>query len=313
MKVFAALENVDRRILGAVRFTNAVDGSPVGGALEITAEPLAQGAVPAPNSVFGVRVLRNRFGMHVLQSADGFDDYTDVFLPEPTAPPDGSQHARLRVKDPAGRFLPARFTVDLPRSLRQGGPTPPIASPLLVPLLPAPAAPLADGWCVLRILVWREVSAPTIANPSATLNLPLPGALIVVWPATPEPPGPATVPLGSGLSDWRQRADGTVADAAEALVAVAGVPVTQWNPVGGGPVVSFAQPARLEVRFDPAFDPGAPDALPDVAALRVVGPGVVRTGRTAPLDLRARARLACHLTVTLAHTLQLSALAETSP
>ena len=145
MTVFVPLENVDRRILGAVRFVNAVDNSPIGGALEITAEPLAPGSVPASGTVTGVRVLRNRFGLYVLQSANGFREYTDAFLPEPTVPPDGTRHARLRVSDPAGRFLPARFTVDLPRSLHEGGATPPVSNPVVVPLLPTPAVPLADG------------------------------------------------------------------------------------------------------------------------------------------------------------------------
>ena len=154
--------------------------------------------------------------------------------------------------------------------------------------------------------------APTPADPNATSLLPLPGALVVVWPGTADPPPAGTQPLGCGLADWRRRADGTFADAAEALVAVAGVPVTQWNPVGGGPVVSYAQPARLEVRFDPAFAPTAAGALPDPAALWAVGAGIVCTARSDPLDLQARARLSCHLTVTPANALLLSRLTETN-
>ncbi len=310
MKTFEWLEDLDRRILAAVRFVNDVDGSPISGPLEVTGDPaFANGA----DEVRQLKILRNRAGLHGLQYAPKFRDYCATFIPDPTAPtpppaPESSA-AHLRVNDPAGRYLPAAFIARLPRALPGDPSTAPRASdPLEIRLLPAPAAPLADGWAVLRVTVWRELAGGA--------RVPLHGALVrVLRPAAEVTPTTREL-LGRGLTDWRRRPDGSAPDAAEALVAVPRIPVVQFSTATTGSVLSATQGIRLELRYAPAFDPAKPAALPNLAALsaqvpplgikRVALPADTTQPDGAPLTLRARQRSACSLLLTAAGELQLS-------
>ncbi len=300
MSTFRWLEDLDRRVLGAVRFVSDVDASPIAGPLEVS---VASGHAADPGVVLSIRIQRNRFGLHILQSAPGFESYTAAFIPDPTAPPIESRVVYLRVNDPSGRFLPAEFSVRLPRALPGvSAAAARITSPVDVRLLPSPATPLADGWAVLRALVWREVSPGSF--------LPLRGALLRVLRQVDGAAIEDLEQLGCGLTEWRPWPDGSRPAAAEALVAVPGIPVTQWNPSAGGPVVSTGQAIRLELRYAPAFDPALPGAIPDLAALNAAAPSalVVRAALPAgeSLQLQARERRTLPLLLTLGGALQLS-------
>jgi len=295
MKTFQWMEDLDRRVLAAVRFVSDVDGAPIGGALSITADP---SHTADPNEVLHLRVLRNRFGLHVLQFSPSFAEYCGAFDPVPASPSLETRTAHLRVTDPEGRYLPAAFEVHLPRA----EPTVPPALgnvdvPVEVRLLPAPNAPLADGWAVLRVTVWREITAG--------IKVPLRGALIRLLRDDD-----GTTLVGQGLSEWRHRPDGSLATTAEALVAARGIPVVQFNPAAGGAVLSATQPVRVELRRMPALNLAAPDAFPDLAALLAdVPPASVQTAAlpiATTLPLHARLRGSCALTLTAAGELQLS-------
>ncbi len=293
-KQFFAKENLDGRLLGAIRFVNDVDGTPLAADLEIGTAPLPAGQAPNPNEAAPVRVLRSRFGLHVLTAGRGFADYINQFDPPPANPPLSDRIARLRATDNLGRYLPTQFELALPRSLRPGdAQNPTVFSPLEVRLLPSPNAPIADGWSVLRVLVWRLVAAPAPGNPQATRPVPVRGALIRILRDEPGP-GPHPV-LGRGLTDWRARADGSRPGSAEALVAAPGIPVTTWNPNANGAVLSAVQPVRIEARFHPDFDSDDPRLLPNIDGTANPAGLIVRT-MPQPIELRARQRRTLHLT-----------------
>src|SRR6185436_801178 len=109
-------ENANRRVLGALRFVNDVDDTPIRTPLHITTAPQMVGQASDPKDAAPLRMLRNRFGLHVIQTGQGFESYVNVFDPPPTAPPLEDLIARLRVTDPSGFFLPADFDVRLPRA-----------------------------------------------------------------------------------------------------------------------------------------------------------------------------------------------------
>lgn len=295
------LEDLDRRVLGAVRCVSAPNGLPVPGPLRVGPAPRRAGdppTMPAPNRP-PWRILRNRPGLYVLHAVPGFDAYRTRFESAPDSPALRSVPVRLRIEDPSRRHLPTEVTLALPR---EAGPvalgTAPgddsLFRPIDVPLFLAPNAPVADGWAVLRVTVWREVPDP--ANAGQTLRQPLRGALILLRTTGNNPRV-----LARGLTEWQRFPGEPAPSASEALVAVPGLPVTSWNNQADGPVLTDNQEAQLELRVDPAFAPDAPDApVPDLARLEPPGNaalpnGVVGAILPGVLTLRARARQALTL------------------
>jgi hypothetical protein len=182
-------ETLDRRVLAALRFRDAVTGSTVTGPLDVRAS--------------GARWIRNRRGWWVLASAPGLEAHATSFAAPPAAPPVGSVALAVRVADPGGRYLPRVAALALPRDpdpLKAARPES-LFQPVEVELFPSPAAPVSPNWAVLRVS-------------AANADGPLAGALVrVVRKAAP-----GTV-LGRGMTDGR----------GEGLVAIAGIPVTTWE------------------------------------------------------------------------------------
>ncbi|MGI0489504.1 hypothetical protein ACN4EK_29160 [Pantanalinema rosaneae CENA516] len=212
------LEWNDRRILGAIRCTDAVTRLSIGHDLKLSAS--------------GVRLVRNRRGYYVITTAPGFDTYRHSFLP-PTPPP-APTSIQFTVTDPLGCYLPRQVAIQLPRD-----PDPANAEmadslfqPIDLRLYPSPIAPIEPGWAVIRA---------TVTNSS---NQRLPWALIRV--TLPEEPTPYL-----SQADWR----------GEALVAVPGIPVTNWvsdasaEPDADSPVSTIELDASLEVLVDPMVQP----------------------------------------------------------
>ena len=299
MKTFQWLESIDRRVLAAVRFINDIDGSPISGPLEIVSDP---SFAATPGEVRNLRIRRNRFGLHILHFAPGFEDYCTAFSPEPPAHALPPRIAHLRVSDTEGRYLPAAFAIRLPRALADAESPDSASAPVEVRLLPAPNAPLADGWAVLRVTVWIE-STPG-------LHVPLRGALLRVLRHEDGVAVSVLSLLGRGQTDWRPRADGSLPSSAEALVAIHGIPIVQFSTAADGSVLSASQRVRLELRHAPAFDATAPDALPDLEALSAATPGAGVESHILPalpaVELCARLRAACTLLLTASGELQLS-------
>ncbi len=162
------VEDIDRRLFAALRFTHGVTGSPVQRALRIDAP--------------GLVLARNLSGWTLVREAVGSGGYTQAFDGPPKLA--AQRDYPCRVSDPAGEFLPRSFTLRLPR------PTPgidddPVAAvdaartPIELPLLPAAALSAAPAWALLRLAVHIAGSDP-------------PRGLANVWiEARPQVPGKA--------------------------------------------------------------------------------------------------------------------------
>jgi hypothetical protein len=231
------LDQVDRRVLGAVRFLDASTGTEV-------REPLT---VTGP----GVRWIRNRAGWYVIANAPGLDAHTDAFLAPPPAPPLESVGIALTVADPGGRYLPRQHTLRLPRDpdpLHAAAPGS-LFRPIDVVLFPTPAARPPSGWSVVRASV-------TVVGTAA----PVAGALVRVARSSDGQR------LASGLSDAR----------GEALVPVPGIPLTTSDE-GSGPVMATEVEVTVEVIVDPAAAgvPDPDDLEARRVALRVASTNVM--------------------------------------
>lgn len=284
------IENVDRRVLGAIRFISAADDLPVPGPLRITPRPRPVTAAGTPPFT----VLRNRLGLYVIHSAPEFSAYQTAFDPVPATPEIRSVPLQLRVTDPSRRYFPADFEIPLPRSLDStpvngGFAADSVFTPVQVTLYPAPSAPVADGWAVLRVLAWRE--EPIAEDPGEFRRTPLNGALVRVLST-----GASARVLARSFVEWRRFPGDPPRTAAEAMVAVRGIPVTTWNEDADGAVLTQDQPARLQVRFDTQFTPGGPEGPPpDMSRLEpeddaTFPEGVIAAQLASPLTLRARLR-----------------------
>jgi hypothetical protein len=117
------LESIDRRVLGAIRFVDAVSGLPVNGFLRIEVRGAtiisSTGNTSVPTFPDSVKLLRNRAGLFVIARAPFFDSYTDEFL-DPQIPDsfkDKILRLRIALVAVEGAYLPQEFDVDLPRSI----------------------------------------------------------------------------------------------------------------------------------------------------------------------------------------------------
>lgn len=194
----------------------------------------------------GGRLMRNRMGDYVIFDAPGLADHTAEFLQPPAAPAIGSVPLELTVSDPEGQYLPQRVVIALPRN-RDAGADDAIFRPIETPLYLAPAGRTASGCALVRAAVVRSGTTQALA-----------GALIRVLNRNDND----TV-LARGLSDAR----------GEALVAVPGIQITNWNQEPGeGPVTTPQIAVTIEVIFDPVAQ-GAPNprALEDRSADLLTG------------------------------------------
>ena len=212
------LEHVDRRVLGAIRLVDAVSGAEIKESLDVRAE--------------GVRFARNQRGYYVLFDAPGLQEHTHAFLTPPAAPPLGSIAVQLTVSDPAGRYMPRLAAITLPRDpdTQNVEADNSLFRPMTVPLLPSPSMAVSSGWAAVRVTVLAEGA-----------RQPLPRALLRV---TRTVDGEPTL-LGRGLSDSH----------GDALVAIAGIPVTTWAEEESESVIVTEIEATLQAVFDPAAGP----------------------------------------------------------
>jgi hypothetical protein len=220
-------ESLDRRVLAAVVFVDGVTGA------VIEAPLVLEGA--------GLRWLRNRSAVWVLTHAPGLESHVTAFAAPPGAPAAGSIRQTLTVRDPAGRYLPRRTELALPRIADPAAAdqSDSLFRPVVVPLYPSATAALAPGWAVLRLTV-------TGAAPGSRLR----GALIRVRRVSDD------AVLARGISD----------DRGEALVPVPGIPVTTWSDEPEAVVVN-----EIEVVLQVISNP-APATVPDPDALDGLAP-----------------------------------------
>jgi hypothetical protein len=212
----------ESRVLGALRFTDAVTALPIDAPLSVVAP--------------GVRWIRNRRSCWVLAAAPGLEALQAAFSAPPAAPAVGSVTVGFQVTDPAGQWLPRAGSVSLPRDATSANAAEPqsLFSVADIPLYPAPAARTQRGWAVIRASVAGTTPGSTLA-----------GALVRV---VRDSDG---VRIGGGMSDAR----------GEALLAVEGIPSSSLGE-GDGPVVATEIAVRLDVVWDPAAGAVPdPDAL----------------------------------------------------
>lgn len=219
------IEQVDRRVLGAIRVLDAVTGLRV----------IAPLRIEAP----GLRLTRNLMGDYVILDAPGLRAHTFEFLAPPPTPAAGSVPVELTIRDAGGEYLPQRRTILLPRDPdakppgdanrdREDSPNS-IFRAIEIALYPAPNARTAASWALVRATVIRQGTSEALG-----------GALIRVVEKTN---GGEEKLLGRGLSDER----------GEALVAIPGIKVTNWSQApDDGPVMTPKRAVTLQVIFDPA-------------------------------------------------------------
>lgn len=251
-------EHVDRRVLGAIRWVDAVTQS-------VIVQPLRVEAASAS-------LTRNLRGLSVVTAAAGLENYPGTFdlaaLLEADAKPDGSVTVQGRVTDPTGTYLPRAFTLKLPRAATPGRTLPvnSIFAPMDLALLPTPQAKVMAGWAQVRVTVRKKKDATVF-----------PQVLVRVVLASDH-----SQVLGRGMSDAR----------GEALVVVPGLPLFQ---PGATPELVVTSETAAHVEFIPPAESDSPDSLdsshaPEVPVdwteldARAVVPANVRT---APLGLKA--------------------------
>lgn len=256
----------ERRYLGAVRFVEATTRAQV-------QPPIV---VRATNASF----FANRSGLFVVQSAGGLAAHNDSFEAAPTLPKAGSVRVSGTVRDPAWRFLPRRFRLDLPRDASPDKPrdADSLFRPVDVPLLAAPGAPTEPNWALFRATLVRADDRSRLGGALVRVRRQSDGA-----------------ELALGMSDLgRDPADlsRTRRTVGEVLVPVAGLPITVWSS-GPGPVVVNEIPVVVEIAY---ADPGA-DGFPDPDALAALP---VSAANRFPFNLASgKALLAGELGVTL--------------
>ena len=213
-------ERLDQRVLGAIRWIDAVTQAPI---------PL-----PLVASSDELRFVRNLTGLTVITHADGLENYTGTLNLDTLAPADviavGSLAREGQVADPTGTYLPARFTLQLPRDPAPDllppdnhRPVNSLFTPIEIALLPSPAARLAAGCAQVRVLILDDDENP------------IPNALARVVATADD------AILGCGLADAR----------GEALVAVPGL--KHFAPgATAEEVVTVETEARLEIIHPPA-------------------------------------------------------------
>lgn len=236
------LERIEQRVLGALRCVDATTGAPLGQALRIEA--------PAD-----ARIRRNRSGLFVIHEWAPLAAHRIAFAEPPAAPAVGSLALTVTVSDPTGQYLPRRVRVDLPRDSVAANAELPgsLFRAITVPLFPSSAARTGPNWAALSLSLRDAGSGDALG-----------GVLVRVVSAG--------AVLARGLSDWR----------GEALVPVAGIPVTTWSAEPGDVVTTQIQ-VSVEAIADPASTTRTPQA--DVAAgrapapLPLVDPAAIETAR----------------------------------
>lgn len=219
------LEQVERRVVRALRFVDAETRQPVERSLAVSA--------PA-----GVRLVRNRSGVHVITEAPGLAAWTTSFDQPPDSPPAESTAIEFSVEDPQRRYVARRFTIKAP----PGRPAP-LFTAVDVPLYPSPSARPSPGSAVLRFSV------------EGADERPRGGVLLAV-----------RVPIAPGLTLVER---GVTDPQGEALVLVPGIPAVAWGQTDDGALVYPAFEATVQAAFH-ADEPWPPDPdllAPDLADL----------------------------------------------
>lgn len=155
-------ERVERRVLGAIEFADALSGLRV-------REPLV---VKAP----AMRLVFNASSLYVIREADGLAAHTEAFREPPATPAFQSQSFALQVSDPAGRYQARTAQVRLPRRDAPAADEGSLLRPVRIALYPSMARPVDPVWATLRVLVRVSGTRVGVANALLRLTPALAGA-----------------------------------------------------------------------------------------------------------------------------------------
>jgi hypothetical protein len=176
------LEIVSSRVLGAIRFIDAATGSTIDRPLRLQAPQLT--------------IRRNRKGSYVIVDAndEGLRKHINSFAVAPSAPIASSLNFEVSVEDPLGDFLPASFSVRLPRQSAPDKATEidSIFQPIAVSLFSSPSRSLAANWCAVRASVINTEDKPVAG---AGLRLECPAFRVDPFFAVTTRTGEAMIPL----------------------------------------------------------------------------------------------------------------------
>jgi hypothetical protein len=244
-------EAVDRRVLGAVRFVDAVTRTEVNTPLVVGAE--------------GVAWRRNSRGWFVVAEAPRLRHHTFAFDAAPTDVVLGAVPVELTVRDPGGTYLARRHTLTLPRSAdpTRAGAADSLFRPVDVPMFRSPSTPVTPGWAVVRVTVTNRATGAS-----------LPGALLRVLSTAA-----TQAVLATGLADAR----------GEGVIVLPNVPVTTFGT--GASVLATEITTTVEAVVLPGSrgvpDPDVIAAQANSAAARRVTLSNVRlaSGRTVVASL----------------------------
>ena len=153
------LEQVDRRILGAVRFVDATTDLPIASVLSVKAN--------------GLKFVRNLSGDYVIAGARGLEDHATAFDKPPASPALGALTFEISIDDPAREYLSRRHTLKLPRdpNPENAGARDSLFRAVKVRLFPSSIAFTGVGWAVIRasvvVTIEFRVSRPRRFPPRA--------------------------------------------------------------------------------------------------------------------------------------------------
>lgn len=174
-------------------------------------------------------VAANRSGLLVVHGWLPLAAHTGAFVEPPAGAPGSAGALTLTLHDPLGHHLSRRVRLPLPRhtdaSLADS-----VFEPLVVPMYPTPSARVSLHWANLRLSLSHTGSGDAMGG--VLVRVVREGAV-----------------LARGQSDWR----------GEALVPVAGIPVTTWSTEPGAVVVSEIG-VSVEAIADPSVVTRTPQA-----------------------------------------------------
>lgn len=143
----AAVEFVDRRVLGGFRLADSITGKTITGGMTVTSA--------------GLRIRANRSGVWAVLDAPGLSAATNDFVG--TAAPLPPQNFVIQISDPAGYYLPRQATLSLPAPLAPVGAVG-IFTPQRVTLYAGPSAEAGINWARLHLSVVRAASTQGLGN-----------------------------------------------------------------------------------------------------------------------------------------------------
>lgn len=267
---YRVIEELDQRVLGAVRVVDDSTGLPIvaGTELQIQDAAILDVSQDPPATVQSVRlapgavqVQKNRRGWFVVRGAPLFDTYARTFLgpARPAELPDPRVLAlRFLVTDRTSGYFPTHYTLPLPRSLQSQAPDA-VQTPVVVRLMRSVTMAAPPSAAVIHLTVVRT-------------GVNVGGALVRAF-ASPRAPNAA--PLASTLTEWREvRSLGTGALVIPGLL--------RFASGSGEQVIITRHPIELEVTYAVAFPATAgavppAEQIPDAGALlSAKGPEFVR-------------------------------------